>query len=97
MKGYGSSPLLCALVKFAWLPVNVFVEYHYLSQESPPHLLLLPFPRLTASTWHDVSTVAHLLGWHAALMVKNFAQIHTKGDVDMNVNLRLAKAMPVVV
>jgi acyl-CoA oxidase len=50
-------------------------------------------PPVTASTWHDVSTVVLLLEWRAALMAKNFTKTQTKGDVDANVNQRLAKAV----
>jgi acyl-CoA oxidase len=50
-------------------------------------------PPVTASTWHDVSTVVLLLEWRAALMAKNFTKTQTKGDIDANVNQRLAKAV----
>ncbi|OJA14153.1 hypothetical protein AZE42_09596 [Rhizopogon vesiculosus] len=48
---------------------------------------------VTASTWHDVSSVVFLLEWRAALMVKNFTQTQGKAEVDANINQRLAKAV----
>lgn len=50
-------------------------------------------PQVTASTWHDVRSVVILLEWRAALMVKNFTQTQASGDVDANVNQRLARAI----
>lgn len=50
-------------------------------------------PQVTASTWHDVRSVVLLLEWRAALMVKNFTQTPASGDVDANVNQRLARAI----
>ncbi|KAG1777940.1 peroxisomal oxidase [Suillus placidus] len=50
-------------------------------------------PQVTATTWHDVHSVVLLLEWRAALMVKNFTQTPANGDVDANVNQRLAKAV----
>ncbi|KAG1844706.1 peroxisomal oxidase [Suillus subluteus] len=50
-------------------------------------------PQVTASTWHNVQSVVLLLEWRAALMVKNFTQTPTSGDVDASVNQRLAKAV----
>lgn len=50
-------------------------------------------PEVTASTWHDVQSVVLLLEWRAALMVKNFTQTPASGDVDANVNQRLARAI----
>ncbi|KAG2344190.1 peroxisomal oxidase [Suillus weaverae] len=50
-------------------------------------------PQVTATTWHDVHSVVLLLEWRAALMVKNFTQTPASGDVDANVNQRLAKAV----
>jgi len=50
-------------------------------------------PQVTASTWHDVHSVVLLLEWRAALMVKNFTQTPASGDVDANVNQRLARAI----
>ncbi|KAG2105463.1 peroxisomal oxidase [Suillus discolor] len=50
-------------------------------------------PQVTSSTWHDVHSVVLLLEWRAALMVKNFTQTPASGDVDANVNQRLARAI----
>ena len=50
-------------------------------------------PTLAASTWHDISAIVLLLEWRAALMVKNFVQTQARGDVDGNVNQRLARAV----
>ncbi|OAX31879.1 hypothetical protein K503DRAFT_38417 [Rhizopogon vinicolor AM-OR11-026] len=88
----------CCNVRFCRVLITFFdLRFHQVFF-CPSVRLYAPLVFLTLLAANLASlTVVHLLGWHAALMVKNFAQIHTKGDVDMNVNLRLAKAMPVVV
>jgi len=50
-------------------------------------------PTLAASTWHDISAIVPLSEWCATLMVENFVQTQARGDVDANVNQRLARVV----